>query len=437
MVEAHPSPAVGPEREQLVATSHAAIAHAQAAMSTALEGYLTRLNGVVIARVKGPRARKGTRWWGDSAKSLFAPAPGPGELETKALDPTYALPASLVAEAADAVRPVALRVAYDTAAHTAASLGVTVPDATDDGMFAIDHTALNQAVEDAVSRIMGVAQHHAEMIREAITGADHSADTLDEVLDQVEAAHRKGGNWVRMAGNSLTNGLIQDAAITQARALGSTHAQWLSRRDDRVRPTHVLADGQVRPIAEKFTVGGFSMAYPCDPTDLPASWPEVAGCRCSLLFRKLAPEQAAALGVLGATIPGQLGPGVGSLLKTLAGGGAAVRTVPTPPGVPVGTGGIVPQARQVVTTAPLVAYRLMDAALDTVAGQWIVLAGPIVLGLVAPMIFAEGAPVLSVLIPSGATVTVAGGALVLPQGQPLEVVANGPAGVQAQPAQLG
>ena len=412
-----------------MAASQARIKAAEDAMTSALHGYLARVEGVVLSRVKGPRARKGTRWWGETAKkSLFAPvtelAP---DLEYKALDADYVLPDKLVAEAAATARPIALRVAYDTAAHTARQLGVHVPDDPGDhGMFAIDHDALNRAVDDAVMRMTDVAEHHAKMIREAIVGADASSETLDEVLDKIEAAHAKGGNWVMMAGRSLTNGLIHDTAIEQARALGCTHAQWLSRRDPKVRPTHVIADGQTRPIGTDFQVGAFKLAHPCDPKDLPASWDEVANCRCGLTFTKPDEGVRDALNELGKTKPGEASGAARRLLNKAS----RAPVVPTPRGVPADGDGMLPVAHQVSTDEPVVAYRAMSDVIDAVGGQWITLAGPIVLGLAAPSVIAVGAPVLSVVIPAGTAVTVAGGTVVLAQGTPLSVLASGPTGTQ-------
>lgn len=395
-------------------------------MTTALHSYLTRVEGVVTSRVKGPKARKGTKWWGESAKSLFAPLAVDG-MEYKALDATYVLPDKLVGEATGAARPIALRVAYDTAAHTAQQLGVTVPDPGDNGMFAIDHTALNAAVDKAVGEIADVAQHHAQMIREAILGADSNSDTLDEVLDKIEAAHAKGSAWMMMAGKALTNGLINDTAMEQARALGCTSAQWLSRRDAKVRPTHVIADGQIRPIGDSFTVGGFSMAHPCDPKDLPASWSEVAGCRCGLTFAKPSDDVKAALNELGKTEPGRASDAAERLLKVAA----DAPEVPTPRGVPVGPDGLAPVAHQLTTIEPVVGYHAMSEVLDAVSGQWITMPSVIVLGLAAPTVIAAGAPVLSVLIPAGTPVIVAGGVVTLAQGTPLSVLASGPTGTQA------
>lgn len=439
VTEAHPQPAPGSDREALVLASRARVAAAQTAMTGALDGYLTRLEGVVLSRVKGPRARKGTRWWGESAKNLYAPATGGVELETKALDATYALPDKLVAEVGDAARPVALRVAHDAALATARALGVRVPEHgdPDEAGFAVDHDALNAAVDRAVARVRDVATHHAKLVRQAIEQADGSAETLDEMLDRISHAHQKGSTWVRMAGAAVTNGLIQDVSVAQARALGVTHAQWLSRRDEHVRPAHARADGQVRELGTPFRVGEADLAHPCDPAGLPETWPEVAGCRCGLLFRAPSADHARALGTLSGTRPGLGGPGALALLATVAGGGAAVHAVAAPIGVSSGPDGQPPAARQVTTTESVVGYRALEHAAAVTSGQWIMMSGPIVLGLAAPVLFAEGAPVLSVLIPAHTTLTVAGGMVVLPSGQPLEVLSVSPTGVQTQAVATG
>lgn len=56
--------------------------------------------------------------------------------------------------------------------------------------------------------------------------------------------------------------------------------EWLSSRDNRVRPSHVQADGQIKGLKEKFVVGGFPLDYPGDPNAPPQ---ERINCRCALL----------------------------------------------------------------------------------------------------------------------------------------------------------
>jgi hypothetical protein len=53
--------------------------------------------------------------------------------------------------------------------------------------------------------------------------------------------------------------------------------RWLATEDQRTRPDHREADGQVQPFAQPFIVGGYQMMHPHDPT-APAK--EVVNCRC-------------------------------------------------------------------------------------------------------------------------------------------------------------
>ena len=57
---------------------------------------------------------------------------------------------------------------------------------------------------------------------------------------------------------------------------------WVTARDERVRPTHRVAGGQVRGINEPFIVGGAQLRYPGDPRG-PAK--ETIQCRCALTTR--------------------------------------------------------------------------------------------------------------------------------------------------------
>jgi len=56
--------------------------------------------------------------------------------------------------------------------------------------------------------------------------------------------------------------------------------EWVTVGDERVRETHVAADGQTAPVNQVYTVGGFSMMFPGD-TNWGAPLSEVVNCRCS------------------------------------------------------------------------------------------------------------------------------------------------------------
>jgi hypothetical protein len=394
--EAPPMPAQGAERDMLVAATEARAEAAEGAFTAVLSNHLARMQGVTLQRMGGPKARRGTKWWrGD-------------QVEVKAVDPGQVLPDRLVAEVEDALRPVALRVAQDAAADAARRLGVD-PEPSGDGMFAVNQQALMGAVEDAVSEILGVTQRQAEDVRAAILEADKDADDLDEVLDRIEAAYRKGGNWVLMSGRTLANALANEAAMIQAKALGVTHAQWLSKRDVRVRPTHRVADGQVREIGDRFRVGLFRLRFPGDPTDLPDSWEEVANCRCGLLFAKPDAERQRVMRQLD------------EMTKRVDGLTEAARQL-------LAAGAATPQ---VMTSGPVVGFRALPESPEPTPGQRITLQDDLALSLLAPVAWTAAAPVLSVLIGTGVAVTVTNGAVVLPVDTTLEVVAASVTGVQA------
>lgn len=422
--EAAPSPALGPERDILVALSQQEAVKAEDAMVTALEGYLDRFQGVTTSRLSGPRARRGTKWWAPSGaaehKSLLTATL---DVETKSLDADYIVPDKLVKEAEAALRPVALRIALDAGYDTAQKLGLGVPDQRGDGMFAVDQTALESAVDKALAQILGSIEGHAVEVRKEILKADSTAESLDEVLNRVEEAHRRGGNWVRLSGRTLANALRNEAAIKAAQAAGCTHMQWVSKRDLKVRPSHVTADGMVRRIDDEFMVGSWFLRFPGDPKDLPASWSELAGCRCSLSFRRPDKNAAGALRLLKAEHAGEVKASALKLLRQATLAPEAAIPLGSPPA---------PGASRVTLTQPVVAYRALDRVLDAVPGQWAIWPGPLALALAPPAVFSAASPVLAVAIPAGVSVTVVAGTAVLDAGTALEIVGTTPGATQAR-----
>lgn len=427
--EAAPSPAPGPVRDALAAVTDARARRAEEELTKPLQVYLDRAIGVVRARLKGPKARKGTRWWDVEHKGVDVATLVP--VETKALDPGYVLPDKVGDELREQLPTAAIHIATDAAKDTASRLASG--DEPDLGSF--DEGEIADAVEDAVSRLLGVADRHARELREAILTADDEAESLDEVMDRIEEAHRRGANWVLMSGRTLANALANDAAYQQALRLGVTHAQWISRRDERVRRTHAHplgADGQVRRLGDKFQVGEFKLRFPGDPTDLPASWGEIANCRCGLLFRKPDKTTKRRLGrvfdaAADSRAPGQALDTLREALRKAAAAPDGPVLIPAPTGF-----GLPPVAALVALGRDIVAYRMLADTVDAVPGQRVTMPSALVLAL-APA--AATATTLAVLIPAGAVIGVAAGAngtaVILPEGAVLEVMGAGVDGMRA------
>lgn len=411
-------------------------------MVTAADAYLDRATGVVLARLRGPKARRGTRHWSDRAKSVdsgyhaggkptpahIGPRNGSGVgvgpvVETKALDPGYVVPDSLVAETIDQMRPVALRVAADAATDVATRVRGGADDAAADGMFEVNHELLTDLIDEALEDMLGTAERYASELRRAILDGERDELPLDDLLRNVEEAARRGGNWLRLNARTVGIALAGKAALEQAKALGVTHAQWLSRRDGRVRPSHVTADGQVRPIGDSFRVGRFRVEYPGDPSGLPATAPEVHNCRCALLFADVDDAFYAALsGINAAALAEGITPGAESLLAATA---ASVVYGPGP-----GLGGLDDMAAMTTTPADVTGWRLLDTALDIAPGQQLALPAGTVFAL-APPADAESTA-LAVLVPAGTLVGVTDDILTLAESAAVQVLAVGAAGIQGR-----
>ena len=70
----------------------------------------------------------------------------------------------------------------------------------------------------------------------------------------------------------------------EAVGLGKTKKQWLTMKDERVRPTHIEVDDAILPIDEPFVVGDSLMMYPMDVSTFGASVSETANCRCAVKY---------------------------------------------------------------------------------------------------------------------------------------------------------
>lgn len=107
-------------------------------------------------------------------------------------------------------------------------------------------------------------------------GVARTAAAIRAKVDDVSPARAD------MLARSDLNGLANSGSLLAAQTSGAAATKtWLSAEDERVRETHMEADGQTVPIDEPFDVGGESAMYPGDPS---LSWEEAANCRCTLIY---------------------------------------------------------------------------------------------------------------------------------------------------------
>lgn len=104
-----------------------------------------------------------------------------------------------------------------------------------------------------------------------------------ESIDQLAARLRASAGMTAKKAVLVARTQVLDASnagsIATARAAGiDMQKEWMSAEDLRVRPEHVLANGQKVDLNAKFTVGGYECDRPHDPTLPPALR---YSCRCT------------------------------------------------------------------------------------------------------------------------------------------------------------
>lgn len=85
---------------------------------------------------------------------------------------------------------------------------------------------------------------------------------------------------IRSIAIETINQNLQRATARRIQAQGLSWKKWVAHHDDRTRPAHREADGQTVPASDTFTVGGFRMRYPKDPS---APLHLTINCRCIMV----------------------------------------------------------------------------------------------------------------------------------------------------------
>ncbi len=106
-------------------------------------------------------------------------------------------------------------------------------------------------------------------------------DITKNILDSADDMSRFRA---RMIAITEVHNASMFASVETANATGlQLQKEWAAVEDARTRETHRQADGQTVDMNERFTVGGYRMDRPGDPS-APAE--EVINCRCTLLYHE-------------------------------------------------------------------------------------------------------------------------------------------------------
>ena len=97
---------------------------------------------------------------------------------------------------------------------------------------------------------------------------------------------------LRMLARTAATANAAHRMATSDLALKRGRLRWVTVHDNRVRPTHVAADGQVQDLGTPFHVGDAHLLYPGDPA---GPLKETANCRCILIPTDARPHPSPAV----------------------------------------------------------------------------------------------------------------------------------------------
>lgn len=131
-----------------------------------------------------------------------------------------------------------------------------------------------QAGEGINSENLQIVHSHdilKSVSKSGIENFDAQLDSRKETIATTETQNSaETTKYLALAAYLLRQGLV-------------ANKQWITMHDDRVRPWHVDAEGQVKKDKQPFIVNGEELMYPGD-TELGASLNNVINCRCSVHY---------------------------------------------------------------------------------------------------------------------------------------------------------
>lgn len=203
------------------------------------------------------------------------------EADQTAMDAIVTIWAAYVAdELSPALELNMLDASVSTIAHLAEALGNPLTLLADQ---AID-TELY--LRQARNRLVGIGDALWFNARAALVEGTELGESIPKLAARVRDAVGVTEGRARMiartevhgARNTVAMGTMQRFESAYGIPSGVMRKEWQATEDPRTRPTHHEADRQTVPFTEPFTVGGFPLQFPGDPTG-PAS--EVINCRCA------------------------------------------------------------------------------------------------------------------------------------------------------------
>lgn len=243
---------------------------AQQAVAAAMAPLFDREEGVIIARLRSPKTRKGTPFW--KADGPADTRGGTGDLDVGRIVGTD----RWLEEIDAALSRVLTGVAYTAAQRTAAAFGAAETPSQAHGPLAIP-------VLDAVAAAEDIVRSFLSSLATLLGQAQTVTTDVDDLVALVRSAFTDlGAQAAASVAEATAVATVNGASEVTAAAIGPGIVRtWATRRDERVRDAHRAVEGTTLPVGQPYDVDGFLMRFPGDQL---APLHLTINCRCRLRY---------------------------------------------------------------------------------------------------------------------------------------------------------
>jgi SPP1 gp7 family putative phage head morphogenesis protein len=132
------------------------------------------------------------------------------------------------------------------------------------------------------NRLIGIGDLLWSTMRTQLTEGMSLGESIPQLRDRIVGTADLTVKRAESVARTEVIGASNAGSFYQMKATGlRATKEWLAANDDRTRPSHKAVDGTVVDMDEKFTVGGWPLDFPHDPTAPPE---ETINCRCTLAW---------------------------------------------------------------------------------------------------------------------------------------------------------
>ena len=152
--------------------------------------------------------------------------------------------------------------------------------------------AVNRYFTEVRNRLVRIPEEVYDLVAGQMSAGINLGEGIPELAERVETvlSTTQSARWQNRAtviARTETIGALNFGRWESFRVIveddpdAEFELMWLATDDNRTRETHEVAEGQRVPVGTPFTVGGFQLAFPGDPSGPPQ---EVIQCRCTMIL---------------------------------------------------------------------------------------------------------------------------------------------------------